>query len=243
MTLNILILAAARDRDESAEDYPFCLTEINGKLLIERISESLSNITNASYYCAILQDEDRRFRLSEVFHQLFPSISITKVAASTKGAACTALLAVVRMEGNAPLLIVSSNEFINLDLQVAIQEFGSRHLDAGTLTFRSLHPRYSYVRLSENGYVEEAAQHRPISQHATAGIFWFARTLDFVDAAKNLIRKDASDNGRFFIAPTLNELVLKQLNVGIYPIPKECYFPLKNESQRKRFEERSSETL
>jgi hypothetical protein len=237
MSLNVLILAAGGGQnDNSTHDYPDCLTESDGVLLIESIVETLRNLDGAQYYCAILEEDARRFRIDEVLKQLITNVSVMKVPQGTKGSACTALLAAVQMQNNLPLLIVSSNELVKLDQRDVIKDFVSRKLDAGTLTFRALHPRYSYVRTNSQGFIEEASQHRPISQQATAGVFWFAQTFDFVEAAKNLIRKDASDSGSFFIAPTLNELILKQLKVGIYPIPRGAYVPLKNDHQRKHYE-------
>jgi bifunctional N-acetylglucosamine-1-phosphate-uridyltransferase/glucosamine-1-phosphate-acetyltransferase GlmU-like protein len=238
MSLNILILAAGRSKNDDSEyDFPQCLVELDGTLLIERILETTKNIDGAHYFCAILEEDARRFRLDTVFQQLITSVSIIKVPQGTKGSACTALLAAVQMQNSLPLLILSSNELVKLDQKDVIEDFVHRELDAGTLTFRAVHPRYSYVRTNSQGYIEEASQHRPISQQATAGVFWYARTFDFVEAAKNLIRKDASDNGSFYIAPTFNELILNQLKVGNYPIPKGAYIPLKNDHQRKRYEE------
>ena len=244
MSINILILAAGRSKSEVAnEDYPLCLAELDGHLLIERIVETTRNIDGAQYYCAILEEDARRFRLDVLLQQLITNVSVIRVPQGIKGSACTALLAAVQMKNSLPLLILSSNELVRLDLKTVIEDFATRGLDAGTLTFRALHPRYSYVRMNSQGYVEETTQHRPISQQATAGIFWFARTLAFVEAAMSLIRKDASDNGGFFIAPTFNELILKQLRVGVYPIPKGVYIPLKNDLQRKRYEEGSYEAI
>jgi len=237
MSCNILLLAAGRSRGETgSSDYPNCMAEIDGTLLIEHIIDTTREISEAKYYCAILQRDLSRFYLDDVVRQLISSVQIVHVPEDTKGSACTALLAAVTMNGDAPLLVVSSNEWVKVNLTEVVKHFRDRDLDAGTITFRALHPRYSYVRLDDEGFVIEVAQHRPISSHATAGVFWFAQTQDFVDAAMALIRKDASDDGNFYVAPTFNELILKQRRVGIYPIQKSAYVPLKNDSQIKQYE-------
>ena len=237
MTCNVLILAAGRieDKDEKRQA-PLCLSEIEGRLLIEWVLESTRQIVDAKYFFAILEEDIRQFYLDELIKQLISNVTIVRVPEDTKGSACTALFAAVSMAGDLPLLIVSSNEFIRLDLNKILIDFNRRSLDAGTLTFRALHPRYSFVRLNAEGHVEEAAQHRPISKHATTGTFWFARTEDFVESSMNLIRKDASDRGNFYIAPVFNEMVLKQATVGIFPLPSDVYVPLKNEEQVKNYE-------
>jgi hypothetical protein len=160
-----------------------------------------------------------------------------RIPENTQGSACTALLAAVRLPPEDDLLIVSANELVDVDFADVVRAFQARRLDAGTLTFRSVHPRYSYVRLGPDGLVEEAAQQDPISQHATAGVFWLRRTADFVDAAKSMIRKDARTADRFYVAPAFNELILRQARVGTVEIPAGRYVPLKNDRQVRQFEQ------
>ena len=159
-----------------------------------------------------------------------------KPRASGETTACTALLAACQLDQSAELLIISANELVDIQLAEVIEEFRHRKLDAGTLTFRSIHPRYSYVKLNDEGFVIESAQCEPISFFATAGIFWFAKTAYFVEGAKNLIRKDAHVDGSYFVAPTFNELVLKQKKIGIIELDITKYFPLKTEQQINQFE-------
>ncbi len=237
MSCNILLLAAGRiKREDASADYPNCMAEIDGTLIIEHVIDTTRQIPEAEYYCSILQRDSSRFHLDDVVRQLISSVKIVTVPEDTKGSACTALLAAVTMNRDASLLVVSSNEWVKVDLMTVVNYFLDRSFDAGTITFRSLHPRYSYVKLDEKGFVIEVAQHRPISSHATAGVFWYARTQDFVDAAMALIRKDATDDGYYYVAPTFNELILKQRKVGTYPIQKSAYVPLKNAHQIKQYQ-------
>jgi dTDP-glucose pyrophosphorylase len=99
-----------------------------------------------------------------------------------------------------------------------------------------LHPRYSFVRLDSEGRVIEAAEKNPISPHAIAGVYWFRSGSLFVSAAKDMIRKDARVNDKFFISPSLNELVLQHKKINAYRIEPAQYRPLKTQSQRQAFE-------
>ena len=114
------------------------------------------------------------------------------------------------------------------ELASVLAQLRDRSLDAGTVVFNSVHPRYSYVRMDPQGFVLEAAEKNPISSDAMAGIHWFARGCDFVRAAKQTIRKDASVDGIYFVSPTLNELVLEQALIGVRRIESRHYHPLKN---------------
>jgi hypothetical protein len=82
------------------------------------------------------------------------------------------------------------------------------------------------VKTDADGMVVEAAEKRPISRNATAGIYYFRQGRFFVEAAKSMIRKDASVNGGFFVCPSLNELVLAQMRVGVERIDRNRYISL-----------------
>jgi bifunctional N-acetylglucosamine-1-phosphate-uridyltransferase/glucosamine-1-phosphate-acetyltransferase GlmU-like protein len=234
--INILILSAGKPNSKNAHGgYPICLTEIQGVPLLERIIKNVENISNSQFAFAFLENEAQRYHLENIATLLVPDAHCMNVPELSQGSACTALLAASQLKQEDELIIISANELVDLDLVEVVKDFRSRKLDGGLITFRSVHPRYSYVRLNEQGMVIEVAQREPISFHATAGIFWFAKTAYFVDGAKNLIRKDAHVDGNYFVAPTFNELVLQQKTIGVKEIDTSKYFPLKNDLQHSQF--------
>lgn len=237
MKTNILVLAAGHVSFETHDGgYPLCLTEFDGISLIERIVLNTQNIKNAQYTFALREEDVERFHLDRVVELLVPGARIIRIPKSTRGSACTALLAACHFEQNQEVLVVSANELVDTDLADAVKTFRQRTLDGGALIFRSIHPRYSYVRLDDAGLVIEAAQQNPISHHATTGVFWFAKAGEFVEAIKNLIRKDVSVGGKLYIAPAFNELILKQGKISVIDIDPRQYHPLKTERQVYQFE-------
>jgi len=80
--------------------------------------------------------------------------------------------------------------------------------------------------LDEHGYVIEAAEKRPISRYATAGIYYFREGRRFVKAAMEMIKKDAHTNSIFYVCPTFNELILEQAKIGVYKISRDAYFSI-----------------
>lgn len=228
MATKILVLAAGRTALPKHPDrFPVCLTEIENKNILERIVENTANIDNKHFVFTFLKSESQRFHLGLVAQQVAPGCNVNLVPELTEGSGCTALLSASQLDPDNEILIISANELVNLDLSLVVDDFRSRDLDAGTITFEATHPRYSYVLLNEEDLIEEAAQHRPISRTATTGVFWFKRTGAFVDALKAMIMKRASVNGAFFIAPALNELILKQRRLGVYRIDHSLYLPIK----------------
>lgn len=235
--MNVLILAAGQDEFDTHDGaYPLCLTEIDGVPVVERLVNACKLCSDVNFIFALRKEDVDRYHLDSVASLLAPNARIIKVASGTKGAACTALLAAGWIDGEDELLVVSVNELLDIDVQCVVDGFRERGLDAGVVTFPSIHPRYSYVRLDEDGFVIEAAEKRPISRYALAGFFWFARGSDFVSAAKRMIRKDVHVDGLFYISPALNELVLGGRSIGASLIEANKYHPLKTIRQLDRFE-------
>lgn len=231
-SLSVLMLAGGQS-DSNANDgnYPLCLAEVNGAPLIQHLVNACKAIGTIRFVAAFRKSDVDRFHLDNIMEVLTPGATIVSAEKETHGAACTALLAIGQIDNDDELLIINGNEWIDVDYQSVLANFRERQLSGGTITLQSIHPRYSYVRLSEDNLVIEAAEKRPISSHATAGFYWFARGSDFVRSAQEMIYKDASVNGSFFICPVLNELVLKQARLGVYPIQQGQYHPLKTARQ------------
>lgn len=241
MRTNILILAAGEVADDQNDgSYPICLSELDGASLIERIVDRTRSIENSQYAFAFRKEDADRFYVDRVASLLVPGAKIIRVPQRTKGSACTALLAACQLPQQNALLVVSANELVDVEMKKPITDFASRGLDGGTLVFRSIQPRYSYVRVDSTGLVTEVAQRQPISQHATAGVFWFRNTSDFVDAVKLCIRKNAIVADKFFVSLSFNELILKQMRVGIFALETNQYRPLKTGRQVRQFEQGSN---
>jgi len=237
VSTSILILAAGPSLfDSTDEGYPTCLHEHEGVPLIDRIIKNTSNINDKEYAFALRKEDIDKYYLDKIAILLAPGALIINVAAKTKGSACTALLATCQMNPDNDLIIISANELVCVDFSLVITDFKKRKIDAGVLVFKSVHPRYSYVRLDEHELVTQSAQKEPISKNATAGVFWFSKVSLFVEAAKKMIVKNDNLDGEFYIAPVLNEIILQHSKVGIYKLALSCYIPLKSERQFQQYE-------
>jgi len=235
--MNILILAAGQSKFDAHDgSYPLCLAEFDGVPLIERLICACSKLSNANFCVALREQDIRQYHLDNVVSILAPEAKILRISEDTRGAACTALLAIGSIDNEEELLILNGNEILDEDFSVIISNFRDRQLDVGTVTFSSIHPRYSYVRLNSEGLVIEAAEKNPISRNATVGFYWFSCGKDFVRAVQNMIRKKSTVNDLFYISPALNELVLEQSRIGTYAVDSHKYHPLKTERQLIQFE-------
>lgn len=233
--MRTLILGAGPQPD-SPDAMPVWLLENDGLLLIERFVESCRHLDTRLAF-AVRAQEIKRFRIDSIIELAAPGAAVVSIPGETAGAACTALLCIKHIDPNDELLVLNSTEYLDIDFVEVIAGFRARNLDAGVVTFPSIHPRYSYVRLGEDGLIVQAAEKNPISRHATPGFHWFRRGGDFIQSAQDMVRKDASVDGRFFISLTLNEMVLRQKRIGLHEIDAHRYHPLKSPRQLTSFED------
>jgi dTDP-glucose pyrophosphorylase len=109
--------------------------------------------------------------------------------------------------------------------------------DGAIMTFPNTHPRWSYARV-EDGLVVAVAEKQPISRHATAGLYYFQRGIDFVRGAERMLFKNASFGGEFYVAPVYNELILDGKRVGVFPIEAAQMHGLGTPEEVERFQAR-----
>ena len=227
-----LILFSGDDKafKESGYLYPKNLTEINGTPMIENVLKGFESIIKNcdQLLLTMRQNEIDKYHTSQVARLLYPQAKIVSVPNIAQGAACAVLLAASDIDNDEELVVMNGDIIIEQQLMPAIDDFRKRNLDGGAITIESVHPRWSFVKCDENGYMIEAAEKRPISKNATVGIYYYRHGKDYVEAAKNMIRKDACVNGIFYICPAFNELILMQKKLGIYMIDRHNYYSLAN---------------
>lgn len=240
--MNVLMLMAGDSAEfhDAGHIFPKNLVEINGLPLIQRVLEPVARLREGGHQiiCALRRDEVARFHTDDVVRLLIAEAIVVEVPKPTAGAACTALLAVERINTDVPLLILNGDQVIDCDLQEVVDGFARRQWDGGVVVFEAVHPRWSYVRCDTDGFVTEAAEKRPISKLATAGSYYFARGGDFVDATIRMIEKDAHVDGVFYVAPVFNEMILKHRKIGIHLIPRDAYVSLATPQNVEAYDER-----
>lgn len=237
--MNVLFLLAGESKpfEEQGYLYPKYLLEVDGKTLVQHVIDHVTLARPSRHIFVVRKEEVERFHFESVLRLLSPQSEVLIAEGLTRGAACTALLAVELVDNDEPLLIVNGDQIVDLPLDEVLGSFEEQGLDGGIVVFDSVHPRWSYVRLNEEGWVIEAAEKRPISRNATAGLYYFAKGRDFVAAAKEMIRKDAAVGDAFYVCPAYNELLLNQGRVGVYRIARENYHSLALPQGVQAFEE------
>lgn len=238
--MNILFLMSGDSSTFFAAGFQFPknLVEILGKPLLEQVLDTVAPLReNSRLLFVINQEENDRYHTGEVIHLLASEAMVVCAPGQTAGAACTALLAVEWIDNEDELLIINGDIVVEENLSGIIDEFRTIGLDGGIPVFHGVHPRWSFVKVDEKGLVTEAAEKRPISRNATAGVYYFAHGCDFVRSAMQMIKKDACVEEKYFVCPVFNEMVLMNKRVGIRTIKREAYFSLSTPQGIREYED------
>ena len=228
--MNILVLLAGSSNafKQAGYTYPKSLVEVGSEAMLDKVVHCLDPLIKRSgkLIVAVRRDENQAFHLGAVIKLIVPDARLVEIESDNGGAACTALVAIEHINNDEPLIITNGDQLFDNDLGLAVDDIQKRNLDAGTIVFRAIHSRWSFVRLGDDGLVNEAAEKRPISRLATAGFYYFARGRDFVDAACAMLRKEASTDGLYYVCPTFNQMILKGARIGVVEIAPSEYHSL-----------------
>lgn len=205
--LNVLIpMAGAGSRfAEAGYVFPKPLIEVNGKPMIQVVVENIG--IDANYIFIVQASHRKDYNLDHLLSMISPNCTIIEVDKMTEGAACTALLAKEHINNSAPLFFANSDQFVEWDSCEFMYKMQETDADGGIVTFNSVHPKWSFAKVDDSGFVTEVAEKRPISNLATVGYYFWKNGSDFVKHAEQMIENDVRVNNEFYVCPVFNEAI------------------------------------
>ncbi len=205
--LNVLVpMAGAGSRFEKAGyTFPKPLIDVMGKPMIQLVVENLN--IDANYIYVVQKSHRERYNLDTLLNLITPNCSIVEVDGITEGAACTTLLAKEFINNENPLIMANSDQWVDWDSNEFMYKMNESNSDGGIVTFTATHPKWSFVKVNDVGYVTEVAEKNPISNIATVGIYYWKRGSDYVKYAEQMIEKNIRVNNEFYTAPVFNEAI------------------------------------
>jgi len=219
-TLNVLIpMAGAGSRFANAGyTFPKPLIEVNGKPMIQVVVENLN--IEANYTFIVQKEHYEKYSLQYLLNLIAPNCNIVQVDGITEGAACTTLIAKEFIDNDNPLLMANSDQFIEWSSNECLYAFNADGIDGGIVSFKATHPKWSYVKVGQDGFISEVAEKKPISDNATVGIYFWTKGSDYVKYAEQMIDKNIRTNNEFYVCPVFNEAIQDGKKIRLKGIEK-----------------------
>jgi HAD superfamily hydrolase (TIGR01509 family) len=216
--LNVLIpMAGAGSRFEKAGyTFPKPLIDVEGEPMIKLVSENIN--MDATFIYIVQKSHREKYNLDTLLNLVSPGCKIVEVDGITEGAAVTTLLAKEHINNDSPLVMANSDQFIEWDSNEFMYKMSETNSDGGIVTFKATHPKWSFAKLDENGYVTEVAEKNPISDIATVGIYYWSKGSDYVKYAEQMIEKNVRVNNEFYVCPVFNEAIQDGKKIRTYEI-------------------------
>lgn len=229
--MNLLVLMGGTRVTESSNPYPLYLTEIRGKIILEIVLEKYLKEQFGNKIFCVRQDDIDSFNVDSIIKSVIPDAEVVVVKGKTQGALCTSLLASEFIDNSEEVLIVSVDDYIDENITNVISSFRDNKADCGIVTFSSVHPRYSFAIKDNDGKICQITEKKPMSKDALTSFYYFNSGNDFINCAKNVIRKDNKINDSFYMSQSINEMILLQKKIALYKINNNQFHSFKTERQ------------
>ena len=218
--MNVLIpMAGAGSRfAQAGYTFPKPLIDVEGKPMIQVVVDNLN--IDATFIYVVQKSHREQYNLDTLLNLITPNCKIVEVDGLTEGAACTTLLAKEYIDSDAPLLMANSDQFLEWDSNEFMYKMVEQKVDGGILSFTSTHPKWSFAKVDEYGYVTEVAEKNPISDIATVGVYYWANGSDYVKYAEQMIEKNIRVNNEFYVCPVYNEAIGNGKKIKTFNIEK-----------------------
>ena len=214
--LKIVIPMAGRGSRFSKAGYemPKPLIDVFGHPMVEYVVKNVTPSEPHQFIFLCLQEHLEKYGLADRLEKMAPGCVIVPVDHVTEGAACTVLLAEKEIDGDDPMMIANSDQYVDLRIDDYLAAMGEA--DGLIMTLPAEDTKWSYIRFDEQGYVTEVREKERISNEATVGIYNWKHGSDFVRGAKKMIAKNLRVNREFYVAPVYNELIAEGKLIAYY---------------------------
>jgi NDP-sugar pyrophosphorylase family protein len=220
--LNIVLPIAGRGSRFANVGFtlPKPLIEIHGIPMIEFVVKNIKPKCDHKFIFVALEEHLNFLGMRETLNRIAPGCIIIPVNNVTQGPACTVLLAKEYISNSNQLMIANSDQWVDIDINDYLQIINDKTVDGLIMTMTDNDPKWSYIGISKENYVEVVVEKKVISNEATVGIYNFKKGYDFVNSAENMIKNKIMVNGEYYVAPVYNSLISNNFNIKYFNIGK-----------------------
>ena len=218
--------------------FPKPLVTVNGDPLIIQVIKNIQNYIIPHKFIFIIPESlDTKYSLGSAIKLVCNcKVDIILRKGKTSGGLCSSLLAIDHISNNHDMIFSNMDDLIDYDLEKIIKDFRKSNADAGLISFKSSHPRWSYIKEGPNGKVVHNIEKKVESKLAAAGFYYFKEKKLFVEAASSALLDEDTVNGLYYLSSAINQLILKGCNVIHKEIPSNKYHSLYSPDSIKEYE-------
>ena len=214
MLLQIIIPAAGRGSRFIGSEFqpPKPMITWNGKPMVQHV---IDNFFSKGQNIILIKRID---------HDFIPeNCEVIEIDYTTDGPATTANLAKDLIDMESELIITNCDQIIKDWNQDLFLQF-ARRFDGVLGCFISSSPKNSYVKLNETNLVTDVREKQVISNIATNGLHYWRKAKYFFESYQEMLDRQDTTNGEYYVAPTYNYLIQKGYNIGVYMFNQ--HFPI-----------------
>lgn len=201
------------------------LIEVYDKPLIKYIADKRPYDLSKAVFI-LLNETNKKYDIAKRLKGILGmNIDIFILDELTEGAPCSVAAYLKESGYKGDILIDLLDQ--HLDLGRGFIKFikeNKANLEGVIPTFKSRYWKWSYARVDKKGFVKEVQEkvNPPISDNATAGVYYFSSSKGFLSAAEQMVglNKRVKFNNKFFVSCVYNELPIR--SVITYPTQIIC---------------------
>jgi dTDP-glucose pyrophosphorylase len=164
----------------------------------------------------------REWDLTREINQLAKSTNIdfdlVEIDYTTDGPASTVMLAQDFLDPEKPVVVANSDQYVNTSIDTFYEKLVTSDSVGCIMTMNDADPKWSFVKLDDQGHVSKVREKEVISNEATVGIYGFKKSQYMIDAINEMRESNDRVNGEFYVAPAYNYLIRSGLPIDIFNI-------------------------
>ena len=184
-------------------EFPEPLLEIKGKPFFYWATQSIAKFIEVQDITfVVLKEHIEKYQIDEKIKAYYPGAIIHVIPEVLNGAVLTCMEGVKEIKDDHPIVFNDCDHIFrcrSFEQYISGEEDG---VNGALLTFPSDSPKYSFLRLDENGNVTETVEKKVISDQAICGCYYFDGKETFLEASRQYLEHCSYQE--FFVSGVYN---------------------------------------
>lgn len=203
-------------------EFPKPLLEIKGKPFFYWATQSIAKFVDVEDITFVaLQEHVTNYEIDKKIRNYYPRACIHVIPEVLNGAVLTCMEGLAEIADENPIVFNDCDHIFRCRSFEQFAQGEKGIVNGALLTFPSDSPKYSFLRLDENGNVTETVEKQVISDQAICGCYYFDSKQTFQKAAELYLKKCSYQE--FFVSGVYN--IMAEEHQIIKPFQTDFHVP------------------